>query len=75
MTTKQQGCLIIHGFTGGPHEVQQLAEYLSQHGYKTAVPTLAGHGNKLRDLGNFSYLDWIASAESALTELLASCIQ
>ena len=49
-----------------------LARYLSRQGYTTAVPTLAGHGNNLRELNNFSYLDWIASAEAELKELLAS---
>lgn len=69
---EQQGCLIIHGFTGGPSEVMPLAEYISRKGYTTAVPTLAGHGNNVRDLNKFSYLDWIASAEVELKELFAS---
>lgn len=69
---KQQGCLIIHGFTGAPYEVMPLAEHLRQQGYTTVVPTLAGHGKHVRELSNFTYLDWIASAESKLADLLAS---
>lgn len=72
MAKKQKACLIIHGFTGGPFEVEPLAEYLAHQGYEAVVPTLAGHEQQFNNLGNSSYQDWVASAEIELTKLLAN---
>ncbi|RLL42126.1 alpha/beta fold hydrolase [Oceanobacillus piezotolerans] len=63
------GCLIIHGFTGGPYEVTPLATYLKEHtDWHVEVPTLPGHGEKL-DLKDASYKQWITTAEDALKEM------
>lgn len=63
------GCLIIHGYTGGPHEVKPLAEYLEeQTDWDIVVPTLPGHGKKLK-LENASYRQWLKAAEMSLKKL------
>lgn len=63
------GCLIIHGYTGGPYEVEPLALFLREHtNWHIEVPTLPGHGRKLA-LENVSHKKWIASAENALKQL------
>ncbi|GIO27128.1 alpha/beta hydrolase [Ornithinibacillus bavariensis] len=63
------GCLIIHGFTGGPHELEPLTEYLREKtNWHIAVPTLPGHGIKLA-LENVTYKSWIETAESSLQQL------
>lgn len=67
------GCLIIHGFTGGPHEVEPLDDFLKQQTtWYIVSPTLPGHGEKLRLKGIF-YYDWVQSAEEELKELLQIC--
>jgi carboxylesterase len=67
------GCLIIHGYTGGPHEVEPLAEFLRKEtDWHIEVPTLPGHGKKL-DLNDVSYKDWIDSAEEALQKMQEWC--
>ncbi|GAA0322090.1 alpha/beta fold hydrolase [Bacillus carboniphilus] len=67
------GCLIIHGFTGGPHEVEPLEEFLKQHtNWHVVSPTLPGHGEKLRLKGIF-YYEWVRTAEEELKELLQVC--
>lgn len=42
------GCLIIHGYTGGPYEVDPLRVYLQKRtNWKIVVPVLEGHGENL----------------------------
>ncbi|MBP1971447.1 esterase/lipase [Virgibacillus natechei] len=63
------GCLIIHGFTGGPYEVDPLADYLKKNtDWHIEVPTLPGHGRNL-DLKDVSYKKWIRAAEDSLKKL------
>jgi|SRR5690625_3572793 len=63
------GCLIIHGYTGGPHEVQPLADYLlEQTDWDIVVPTLPGHGKNLQ-LEDASYRKWLKAAEKSLKRL------
>ncbi|MEN2769222.1 alpha/beta hydrolase [Ornithinibacillus xuwenensis] len=63
------GCLIIHGFTGGPHELEPLTKYLQEKtNWHIAVPTLPGHGRELA-LENVSHRSWIETAEASLKRL------
>lgn len=63
------GCLIIHGYTGSPHEVGPLADYLREHtDWHVAVPTLPGHGSELA-LENVTHKNWLAAAENYLKQL------
>ncbi|MCT1902846.1 carboxylesterase [Oceanobacillus sojae] len=64
------GCLIIHGYTGGPYEVEPLANYLRDNtDWHIEVPTLPGHGTEL-NLENASYESWIQAAEEELQTLI-----
>ncbi|WP_163538954.1 alpha/beta fold hydrolase [Gracilibacillus sp. YIM 98692] len=67
-------CLLIHGYTGGPYEVEPLATYLKeQTDWEVMSPRLPGHGlgddGKALDLGDVSYTDWISTAEDAYLQL------
>ncbi|WP_033543546.1 alpha/beta hydrolase [Planococcus sp. CAU13] len=63
------GVLMIHGFTGGPFEVQPFADYIEEKtSWLVKIPTLPGHGEKL-DLKNKSAASWMMAAEMALKEL------
>jgi carboxylesterase len=63
------GVLLIHGFTGGPFEVQPFADFISERtDWTLKIPTLPGHGEKL-DLKNLSAESWMMEAELALKEL------
>ncbi len=65
------GCLLIHGFTGGPYELGPLAEYLKeQTDWHIETPTLTGHGKELH-LENTTYKDWITDAENTLRKMTA----
>lgn len=63
------GCLMIHGFTGGPDELAPLEDHLKQHtDWQIEVPVLPGHGKHL-DLHDVSHRKWIETAETTLKRL------
>ncbi|ASK61262.1 carboxylesterase [Virgibacillus phasianinus] len=63
-------CLLIHGYTGGPYEIEPLSNFLKEEtNWHIEVPTLPGHGRKLA-LKNVSHKKWINAAENALKQLL-----
>ncbi|RKQ30919.1 alpha/beta hydrolase [Oceanobacillus halophilus] len=63
------GCLVIHGFTGGPYEVGPLAKFLKERtNWHIEIPTLPGHGREL-DLKDSSFKEWIIAAEEELKKM------
>jgi carboxylesterase len=63
------GCLLIHGFTGTPHEVRGLGERLAAQGYTVLGPVLAGHATRLEDILTTRWTDWYASVTRAYDQL------
>lgn len=64
-----RGALLIHGFSGTPFEMEDLARHLSREGFLCETPLLAGHGSGARALGRTRWPDWLRSAEDALGRL------
>ncbi len=63
------GVLCIHGFTGGPFEIEPFADFLSeQTDWIIETPTLPGHG-KILELHGQSAEMWMMEAELALKRL------
>lgn len=59
------GCLLIHGFTGAPTEMQPLGEFLANQGYTVLGPRLAGHGTQIEDMNRMNWGDWSNSVLDA----------
>ncbi|MBC8079482.1 MAG: alpha/beta fold hydrolase, partial [Gorillibacterium sp.] len=66
---EKRACLLLHGFTGAPYEVEPLAQHLELAGWECHLPTLAGHGGDLRQLKPVSHMDWIKSAQEKADSL------
>lgn len=67
------GCLIIHGYTGGPYEIEPLISHIKEKtDWEISVPILPGHGEKL-ELDDVSHDEWIDTAERAMEQLLKTC--
>ncbi|MGA9288107.1 MAG: alpha/beta fold hydrolase [Anaerobacillus sp.] len=67
------GCLLIHGFTGAPYEVEPLAEYFRYHtDWVISSPTLPGHGEE-DTLQGITFNEWIDTAETYLQEMQKQC--
>lgn len=64
-------CLLLHGFTGGPYEVQPLADALTQIGYSCTVPMLPGHEGDLRQLAGVTWHDWLEQSAAQTQALTA----
>ncbi|WP_054942944.1 alpha/beta hydrolase [Paenibacillus ihuae] len=64
------GCLFIHGFTGGEYEISPLSQFMEQHNYHSRTFTLKGHGGSRQDLLQSDRFDWRKSAEDELNKLL-----
>ncbi|WP_186576313.1 alpha/beta hydrolase [Aquibacillus kalidii] len=67
------GCICIHGFTGGPYEVEPLAEHLKQHtDWYIEIPCLPGHGRELQ-LKTVDYKQWIQTCEASMKKVKEIC--
>ena len=63
------GCLCLHGFTGGPYEIEPISEYLEKHtDWVLSVPTYPGHGTEL-SLHGRTHTEWLEEAERSFLEL------
>lgn len=68
-----KGCLLIHGYTGAPFEVEALAQHLKSLGYAVLCPTLDGHGGSRRKLRKSTCSDWYKTVENAYFGLSEIC--
>ncbi|MCF6093623.1 alpha/beta fold hydrolase [Microaerobacter geothermalis] len=67
------GCVLIHGFTGSPFELEPLSAFLEKKGIAISVPVLAGHEGSKESMRDVTWQDWIRSAEKAVKEMTAKC--
>lgn len=66
---KGQAVLLIHGYTGGPHDMGYLAQRLQEAGYLVSVPRLPGHGTSLEDFLQSDAHDWLRASLDAFLDL------
>lgn len=64
-------CLLVHGFTGSPHELRELGRHLAEQGITAQGVLLPGHGTSPEDMASCRYQDWLAAVERELDALLA----
>jgi carboxylesterase len=65
------GALVLHGFTGNPGSMRELANACAAAGFHVELPQLAGHGTAMEDMIPTRWSDWTASVESAYSALSA----
>lgn len=63
------GAVLVHGFTGSPYQMLDLAHALHAAGYRVAVPRLAGHATSVRDLARTTLEDWQRGVHDAVAEM------
>ena len=63
--------LVIHGYTGSPGSLRDLAGAFAAAGYTVELPLLPGHGTTVEDLVATRVDDWTATVSSAFAELAA----
>lgn len=57
------GCLLVHGFTGAPFEMEPLAGPLRDAGCVVRNIRLPGHDTSFEDFRRTVFADWVAHAE------------
>ncbi len=67
------GCLLIHGFTGGPDEMHGLGLHLAGAGHTVLGLRLPGHGGPPEELAAVRWGDWLAAVRGGLGYLRARC--
>ncbi|MEZ6852890.1 alpha/beta hydrolase [Halodesulfovibrio aestuarii] len=65
------GCLLIHGWTGSPFEMEPLVAPLESEGYEVRNIMLPGHGTSFEDFQTTGWTDWEWAAEKEYQELAA----
>ncbi|MEN9643828.1 MAG: hypothetical protein RL238_497 [Actinomycetota bacterium] len=69
--TGPHGALVVHGFTGNPGSMRELAEAFAAAGFHVEMPLLPGHGTTVDDMVPTRWADWAAAAEAAYRTLAA----
>ena len=67
------GVLVLHGFTGNPQSMRELAEAFAAAGFAVELPVLPGHGTRVEDMIPTRWEDWSGCAEMAYQELASRC--
>jgi carboxylesterase len=63
--------LLIHGFSGSPHDMAYLYGRMTDAGYTVSVPRLPGHGTCATDFKQTGWRDWYRGAVDAYLDLRA----
>jgi carboxylesterase len=63
------GALVLHGFTGSPVSVRNVAEAIAAAGHDVELPRLPGHGTTVADMLRTGWHDWITAAQTAFDAL------
>lgn len=67
------GVLLIHGYTGSPHDMKFLAEKLNKEGFTVYVPRLPGHGTSSEDFLKSNHRDWLRRVIDSYFDLSGKC--
>lgn len=61
--------LLIHGYTGTPHDMYYLGQRLNESGFTVCIPRLPGHGTNSIDFLNSNWKDWLRRVVDSYIEL------
>lgn len=64
-----QSVLLIHGYTGSPHDMRYLGLRLQEAGFTVSIPRLPGHGTNRRDFLQTKAQDWLRRSVDAWLDL------
>jgi carboxylesterase len=63
------GVLVVHGFTGTPASVRNVAEAMASAGYDVELPRLPGHGTTVDDMLTTDWSAWTDEVSRAVERL------
>lgn len=63
------GALLVHGYTGSPHSMRPLGDYLADRGIGCFGLRLPGHGTSWEDLGTRTSSEWVEAVNLAYEKM------
>lgn len=63
------GALVLHGFTGAPASVRNVADAVAVAGHHVELPRLPGHGTSIADMLVTAWPDWFGEVRAAYGRL------
>jgi carboxylesterase len=67
--TNGKAVLLIHGYSGYPGELYELADRIHQAGYTVALPRIPGHGTDSKDFLSTNWHDWLTHVKNEYMDL------
>ena len=58
--------ILIHGFTGTPYDMHEIADFLHERNIDVVALRVAGHGTAIHDLMSTTYADWWRSVKEEI---------
>ncbi len=72
--SRDEGILLVHGYTGAPSEMRMLGNFLQEEGGYTVLGVcLAGHCTTAEALEQTTWPDWYEAVEEGVKELHRHC--
>ncbi len=71
--TLTTGVLVVHGFTGNPSSMREIADRFASQGFHVELPRLSGHGTTVEEMVPTRWSDWSADADAAYHALAMRC--
>ena len=69
------GCLLLHGWTSAPQEMDDLGKHLARNGHTAMGLRLPGHATSPHDLNRMRWRDWLAAVDDGYSLLGNLCDQ
>ncbi len=69
----EHGVLLVHGYLAAPREMEEMARYFNNLGFKTYCVRLSGHGTSPINLETASWQDWYSSLNRGYSALKMVC--
>lgn len=66
---KDVAVLILHGYTGSPHDMYYIGREINKAGFTIYIPRLSGHGTNSIDFLNSSWKDWLRKSYESYLNL------
>jgi carboxylesterase len=63
------GVVVVHGFTGTPSSVRNVAEVMIAAGHDVELPRLPGHGTVIDDMLDTGWSDWYGEVDRVTASL------
>ncbi len=72
-TKNSKGILLVHGYLSSPKEMEEMAKYFNNLGFKTYSVRLKGHGTAPVNMENIEWQDWYSSLNCGYAALRLVC--